>query len=388
MELSKKQENRLRTTLRQSKVDVFDAPEGKKRPVDHICSVSDKLSQCSKETMSLISVFLRGENHQNLFSSIDSEGMGNVIEFSDSLEKNKLSMSRLAICTFFGASERMPLRGLSYLIPSLKMAEEIMNLSDDNCPTINYSFTGAAGSIINKYDINKINTANNQFIEIAKQYVETFHPRVVDNVVFSSDSVFAPEVINSSRFASAQATMEKMMENEQELKDTLERYGSRRSAAQNAMAYTTLHVFSQDLLSNNDNHAKMVNYFTEEPISQSDLTLYIGAKPEENFFAARKLCASRIAEDLGDVSLMKNAQYIANINTPPYSPLKEGELFLDEVIKDPSFIDEARPRDFHENEPLGKYQIPVQKAVSLIESDISAVSHENFNNLKQFIKSC
>ena len=140
--------------------------------------------------------------------------------------------------------------------------------------------------------------------------------------------------------------------------------GERRNKSNNSIKYATLHSFVHDGYVN-PNIARMSNFFGEAESREYDAIISIGAKPEEKFYKARKLLAKEIA-NIPYFTPKKTAQYIANINVPPYSPLSTGELYLKDVFKDSDLIMEARKNKGEYSE----YQIPVQKAVEMLINDI------------------
>gem|GEM_PF-6979532 len=382
MVISNNQQNRLKTTLRQSGLEIFDIIGTNKQPISQFDNISTSLTQYSKAMVGLMSTFLR-DKKEPVFHAIDSGGLKKLFELSESIEKQERTLGNVSLNTFFGATEEMPLRGLSYIIPSLKLVDELSTHYTGVIPEINYSFAATAGSIANNYDLSKIDDTNNKFIEMARYYIEQFHPLLVDKTHFLTDHNFVPKIMESQEFPKAVDILTSEVENVPELKSILLAYGEKRQSVQNSMAYTTLHIFSQDLIMDDD--IAMTDYHTGETSVGGDLTIYIGAKPEERFFTARKLGAEKISRELGECGLRDSIQYILNMNVPPYSLLEKDDLLLTEALNNPDLIDSAQPRDWS-SEKESRYQIPVQKAVEMVEADIR--NSDSDVDFKGFIEIC
>jgi hypothetical protein len=228
---------------------------------------------------------------------------------------------------------------------SLKMCEELRknNPNSLESPNIEFLFMNGAGIMANSLDPEKTYRTTAQFIQIAKKYIEEYHPTVKDSVNFYIDRTFTSDVMKTPEYGQIHRTLEKKLGIESTLKSDLLEMGEKRKSSSNSIKYATLHAFSQDGYVNTD-IAKMSNFFGGKEQPESDIIISIGAKPEEKFFKARKL----LAKEISNVSFFtpkKTVQYIANINVPPYSPLPTGELYLDSAIKQPDLIEKARMTD-------------------------------------------
>jgi len=368
-QLTKKEMNRIKSILNQSRIGLFDTEEKMSSYNDVIC---EKIARCTPDIKKVLDVFLCSSDtspeFRNLFSNIDSHGVESIAKICSSTDNGSKALNNISIRTIFGGTEQMPFRSLLYLLPSLSMYEQLQE-STPNIPMdldIEFLFMNGAGIAANALDPERTYNATSQFINVAKKYIDEFHPSLSEKVNFYVDQTFTTNIIRTEEYQEMLEILESKLKIENNLKSDLLEMGERRNTSQNSIKYATLHAFSQD------GHvlpdvAKMANFFGGPEQKENDMIISIGAKPEEKFFRARKLLAKEISE----VSFFKpkeTAQYIADITVPPYSPLKEGDLYMKDVIKDPDLIAKARLVD-RKNGEYSDYHKPVQKAVELLIQD-------------------
>ncbi len=384
-QLSKKETNRISSSLRQSSLNLFDTKE-EMTSKEIVERVTESMNRCTSKIKNVLDVFLCATTtdsfYRNLFKTMDSNGITNISKVCSEIEDNKDALNKISIKTVYGGTENMPFRALLYLLPSIKMCEELKKANKDgDIPNIEFLFMNGAGILANAIDEQKANKTTSEFINFAKAYIQEYHPDIAEKTDFYVDNLFSSSVINTGEYKEVLEKLEKELGVEKDLKSDLEDMGKRRNASENSIKYATLHAFVQDGYVNSQ-VAKMSNFFGREPKNVSDVIISIGAKPEEKFFKARKL----LAESVSNVSYFtpkQTTQYIANINVPPYSPLPEGELYLKDVLKDPSEILQARKINRKEGE-FGKYQMPVQKAVETIILDTE--NSRSSKNIVEFVE--
>jgi len=377
-QLTTKEQNRIKSVLTQSRLGLFDT-EDKMTASNSRELVCGVMIRCTPDVKKILDVFLCSSDIdvevRKLFSNIDLEGVKNIAEICSQMDCNKSILGNVAIRTIFGGTEHMPFRGLAYLLPALNMCEQLKmaNPKGTPMPKIEFLFMNGAGIVTNALNSEMSYRTTSQFINIARKYINEYHPTLSDNVSFYVDKTFTANIMETLEYAEIYRVLEKKLVSEESLKSDLLEMGERRKAAQNSIKYATLHAFSQDGCVD-PNVASMSNCFGGVNQQNSDIIISIGAKPEEKFFKARKLLASEIS-GISFFTPKKTAQYIANINVPPYSPLQTGELYLDDVVKNPDLIEQARMRDKSSGEYSG-YQVPVQKAVESIIQDIGRSDNE------------
>ena len=387
--LTKKEKNRISCSLNQSQLGLFDTQD-KKISKEITENVINSMEKCTPNIKSTLDVFLCGattnEYYRKFFSTIDSDGIANISKVCSQLENNKNILNKVSIRTVFGGTNAMPFRALSYLLPALNMCEELKKINKDaDIPNIEFLFMNGAGIMANALDPYKAEQTTAQFINVAKKYIEEYHPLVKDNVNFYVDRTFSQSIMKTQEYEQIHKILEKKLGIEEQLKSELLDMGKRRNAAQNSIKYGALHAFSQDGVVNHK-IAKMSNFFGGEEQKDCEIIISIGAKPEEKFFKVRKL----VAEEVSKIEYFKTkqtVQYIANINVPPYSPLGDGELYLQDALKNPSLILKARKVD-RKNGEFGEYQVPVQKAIEMIIKDVdySQSNKDIFDFIQEFSK--
>ena len=380
--LTKKEQGRINSCLKQSRLNLFDTKDTMKSEKTSN-SVCESMTRCTPDMKKVLDVFLCGTTtnaeFRKLFSTVDAAGVENLAQICSGLDNNPNAMNQVAIRTVFGGTQNMPFRGLVYLLPALNMCEELLENTNTNAlPHIEYYFMNGAGIITNAIDSDAANGTTAEFIKIAKEYVEEYHPKLKDNVNFYVDTTFSSSIIATPEYRQMHKILERKLGLETELKTDLLEMGERRKKADKSIKYATLHSFVHDGYVN-PNVAKMSNFFGETAPREYDTIISIGAKPEEKFYQARKLLAGEIA-NISYFTPKKTVQYIANINVPPYSPLPTGELYLKDVLQSPAFIMKARKSQGVYSE----YQTPVQKAVASLMMDISR--SESNKDMIEFIE--
>lgn len=384
-QLTKKEMNRISSSLKQSRLNIFDTNDkiGSNKVIENI---SDSMGRCTAKIKNILDVFVCSSStnpfYRSLLNTMDFNGISNISKICSELEEDKDVLKKISMRTVYGGTEKMPFRGLLYIIPSIKIVEELKEANKEgDIPNIDFLFMNGAGILANAIDPYKASETTSQFIKFAQAYISEYHPTVKEKVNFYVDNTFSSSIINTEEYRKVLAELEKKLVSEQELKSDLEDMGKRRNASKNSIKYATLHAFVQDGDIDN-NVARMSNFFGGKDESSGELIISIGAKPEEKFFQARKLVADTVSK-ISYFNPKHTAQYIANINVPPYSPLSHGELYLSDVLKNPSLIINARRVNRKEGE-YGEYQMPVQKAVESIILDTE--NSESNKDIVEFVE--
>ena len=376
-ELSKKEKGRVKAVLTQSRLSMFNTDE-KMNSEARNTSLCNSLSNCSPETKNLLDAFLCSSNSEHilikLLNTIDSNGIesiAKICENPDNIEKTSLR-------TIYGGTEKMPFRALAYMLPALNICEQIQkNTGKKNVPNIEFFFMNGAGMMANDLDPEQTYKASFQFINVARKYIREFHPSLDEKVNFYIDRSFTSNIMKTPEYKQIYKIFEDKLTEKEALRGDLLEMGERRNAAINSIKYAALHIFSQDGFINPE-VARMYDFEHDKPLFETDYIISIGAKPEEKFYQARKT----LVDSMKAVSYFapkKTAQYIANFNVPPYSPLKEGELYMQDVMKNPELIMKARAKNGIND--FSDYQTPVQKAVELLIEDT-----ENSTSQKSLIE--
>lgn len=384
-QLTKKETNRINSALKQSALSLFDT-EDKISSKDMGVRIAESMDRCTTEIKKVLDIFLCGasvsDNFKKMFSTIDSPGICNISEICSKFHDDNKVLGRITIRTVFGGTEKMPFRGLSYILPAINLCEELKRSNTGiDIPNIEFLFMNGAGIQTNAIDPYKTDATTSQFINFARGYIEEFHPDIAEYVNFYVDRTFSNNIVKTQEYKDVNRALEEKLNKGNELRSDLEEMGKRRNASKNSIRYATLHTFVQDGIIE-PKIAKMTNFFGGKDQQDCDIIISIGAKPEEKFYKARKLLADAVS-DISYFKPKKTAQYIANINVPPYSALPEGELYLADVLNNPELVLQARKIDRRKGE-FGKYHIPVQKAVEAIIMDINASNSDK--DLYEFIE--
>lgn len=383
-ELTKKEKGRINSALNQSRLKLFDTEDNMKSSLMGKLACQS-MTRCTMDIKKVLDVFLcsttTNPEFRKLFSTIDSSGVANISQVCSELDNNPNALNKIGIRTVFGGTEKMPFRGLVYLLPALNVCEELLDDTDiTSIPNIEYYFMNGAGIITNAIDPDRANHTTNEFINIAKRYIEEYHSRLKDKVNFFVDMTFSSSIISTPEYQRMHKILEKKLGLQTDLKSDLLEMGEKRKKSNNSIKYAALHSFVHDGYID-PSVARMSNFFGTTESQEYDTIISIGAKPEEKFYKARKLLSEEIAK-IPYFTPKNTVQYIANINVPPYSPLPTGELYLKDVLKNPNLVMEARKCKGEYSE----YQTPVQKAVESLIIDIARSDSDK--DIVNFMEEC
>ena len=379
-DLTKKEQGRINAALTQSCLEMFDTKEKNLSKKEKMCEI---MSRCTNDTKNILDIFLCGSNtpksFKRLFKGIDSNGIDTIAEICN--ESNSDTKKKVTIKTIFGGSERIPFRGLVYLLPVMKLCEELENTDANIDVNIEFLFMNQSAIILNSFDPDKTNKTAIQFIEIAKKYIDEFHPKMADKVGFYIDRTYTSAIMDTKEYKMILNALEKALTQNPNIAQKLNEMGEKRNSAINSSKYAALHTFTQDGYVD-PKVATMHEFFSKKKIEEADYIISIGAAPEEKFYKIRKFVEDKI-KHVDFFKPKKSIQYIANVNVPPYYVLPEGELLMEDGLENPQIILDARLRDKHSKE-LSKYNVPVQKAVELLLEDTE--SSKSDKSLVEFME--
>lgn len=317
--------NRLTSTLTASSLEVFDSEKNK--PRQFIGPVAVTMNDLSADHQDVLSSLTKPSDAY--ITSIDQKGLSLLPQMVQQPDK------QIIFRTVFGGTERMPLRALSYLIPSIKIAEKLVNAKSQRNSllqiarnvAIEFLFMNEASSGVNGLDRGRCRRASDLFSDVAKKYVQMFHPAIARSVSFPTDDGFSDNLLSHPAYERVVERAERSM-SEQAYQDVLDMAG-KKSTRSDAFRYATLHSFVHD------GFVEGVLDKNHRP-SRSILTSF-GASPEKRFFAVRRATVPHIGSEFS-FSRVPTVQFITKHTVPPYVLMTPHDIALEDALKKPSEV--------------------------------------------------
>lgn len=297
-----------------------------------------------------------------LFSSIDAGGVQTAIDVSSALSEKPERSRDIVFRTVFGATQDMPVGALSYLLPSLRMAEALTAIEVNRSarlpesifsPRIEFVQMNEAGVRINGLDSQTVREQSSLFRDVASAYIEKFHPTLSSRVTFGNDDRITPELLTSAKFRFTRMAAILVSGVESLRLFMMARHHGNGSGF---FTYAALHPFLHDVA-------------TDPRIST---LVSFGAKTEEVFYKVRRRLRPVLRFDKTR-RLLPTAQYITSHHTPPYHMLSGGDISLNTALDHPDSI--VNP-DVHS---------PVRKSLDQLFTDVGGISifHDFLKSLER-----
>lgn len=329
---------RLKHALNQSSLRVFD--NSFDRPGRFLHDVSHEMLTFSTASLEYLNIVLGGSGQY--LQNIDTEGLFHMTRRASQLQVES-RQKPMIFRTVFGASEAMPLRALSYMLPSIQMAEYIYNLGDNRrlflarptVPHVQFVFMINAGTGTNSLDNARCQKETARFVHVATSYIKKFHPDLTPYVSFADDQGFTDGIAVREDFHSFVQKLCARLPSD--LQQPLLTMGNGKSDSNESAFYAALHVFV---------HEGYISSLDFRPLSDkapdfSDpLIVSFGGAPEKIFHAIRKTLLPN-ANEVEGFRVLDTAQYITKHTVPPYILLPSYDLSLCDALKTPKRIYQA-----------------------------------------------
>lgn len=237
----------------------------------------------------------------------------------------KISLESVAVRTVFGATENMPVRAVSYLLPALHLLESLRRSRKfSTLPQIQYISMGESGSRINNFDREKVYRQAGLLAGVGMQYVQRFYPDLADLVTFASDTMFLdnPEVINyKTQFEGISVPL-----------------GS--NSREGSAEYTLLHSLVHDMRYTEEPFVPLIGSLLRD---QPDLVINIGGQTEKLFYGARRMYLDTAKQEGVEVPTVPSVQLFTTNRMPPYMSIvadgdRLGDIHLDDALVHPEIV--------------------------------------------------
>lgn len=387
--MNRKEENRLKNTIRNSSLHEIDSGlKVGEAPFGEFMSCAVK--SCNSRTQTILEILMSSATYKRefLLDKVDSGAAEVISKVGQECAKDFEIMDHVVFRTVLGAVEHIPFRSLIYLLPAIKMVEAIIEKQEKlradkiYIPQIEYILMYDIGVTLNELDRDICLKQTELFVKTAKKFLKVYHQKAYGAVKFLIDKTFSSGIRKNREYQDFELKVSDVLKNTPLIGGSLKEMGERRGHADKSFEYAAMHPLLHDglidpIIASFDEYDGSV-YSTA---SNTKFIVSIGARPEEEFWKMRKL-VNAFFEELSFVTIVPVIQYITNMNVPPYSPLKSGELYLDEVINAPHLLLEARNKGYGE---WSNYQIPVQKGVEVLIRDTYRDETELVNFMRRIV---
>lgn len=227
---------------------------------------------------------------------------------------------RMVIRTVFGATEQMPLRALSYIIPSLIHAENIKRLTGFE-PQLQFIFATNITSALNNIDQKVAKEQAIKFAKIARIYIDEFFPEV-------QKAVFLQDVSLDDRLRQKLEELAGSVRThaDPEMIHKLSEKGENHNGQGRHELYGGAHILIHDAPSLDILEPIISN---QPEIIDPSVIISVGGKQESDFYKLRHQVKPFVSESYKKV---KTIQYFTKHHVPPYYMDRNGDVSLDNAL--------------------------------------------------------
>lgn len=264
-------------------------------------------------------VLLLAEGGQSYIDNIGGVDYENLVQAGVDLAMSD-GDKKIAIRTVFGSTELMPLRALSYMIPSLIQAENIKNLTGIE-PQLQFILATNITAALNGMDQETAKDQAIKFTRIARAYIDEFFP-VIRNAIFLQDIPLdekfrrrLEELAEAVRIHARPEMVQKLLEK-----------GENHNGRGKHELYGGAHILIHDAASLDILEPAISNQ--PEAVDPS-VIVSVGGKQESDFYKLRHQVKPFVADSYKRV---KTIQYFTKHHVPPYYMDRNGDISLDNAF--------------------------------------------------------
>ncbi len=268
------------------------------------------------EALLLTDGFLSNDSYIDSVGGVDCENLARAAVDLAAPERDE----NIVIRTVFGATEEMPLRALSYIIPGLVYAENIKRLTGIE-PQLQFILATNITSTLNGMDQQKTTKQAMKLARVARDYIGEFFPDI-KRAIFLQDipleGRFKEKLEELARSVSAHASSEMI--------NRLLEKGENHNGGDNFELYGGAHILMHDASSLD----VLEPVFGDQPSALNPSTIIsIGGKQEGDFYRLRHEVKPFVEDSYRKV---RTIQYFTKHHIPPYYMDRNGDVSLDEAL--------------------------------------------------------
>ncbi len=250
---------------------------------------------------------------------------------------DKQDLTHTAIRIVYGATEQMPFRGLSYILPGLVFMENLQK-TGVRLPQLQVIFANNISSRLDYLDINVSREQAQRLTLVAKSYVQTFFPDIAGSVVFLEDMPLEKGSVIRNELINVRSVLKDKLSTD--LESALREKGKNNGGFRTSSFYCAAHPLFHDA----DLEGSLKPLIDDQAQAvRPDAIISIGGHQEKDFYRLRHA----LKPHLGPSYQKKTIQFFTKHYVPPYYKDRMGEPSLDEVLsgEDPSPDGEAAKHD-------------------------------------------
>ncbi|RJQ38375.1 hypothetical protein C4559_01110 [Candidatus Microgenomates bacterium] len=261
------------------------------------------------------------------------------------------SERQTVIRVVYGATEEMPFRSLSYVLPALLYMEGFAE-AKLKVPQLQVVFANNTSTTLNNLDPEKTEEQSLKFANFAKDYVKEFFPASFGNVVFLEDTPIGEgSMLGEELFSLAKTLKEKMPES---ILEELSKKGINNDF-ETSILYGAAHLLIHDI----DLPGALIPVFSDQPETYlAENIISMGGFQEQFFYRLRHGIKPFADEKFRQA---KTLQFFTRHRVPPYYMARTGDLSLDDVLKGEA--------DFKTLSPATLFDINYMRNVSAYRGD-------------------
>lgn len=286
-----------------------------------------------KVTETLISTKGEGLSEGNYVREIGGNDHNNLPTIAVSIVSKGAYESGTVIRVVFGATDRMPVRALSYMLPALSLMEG-MQQDGIKPPQLQIIFANHISSTLNKMNHAHAARESRRFTGVAQEYIQEFFPKLSESTVFLEDTPLEKNSLLRDRLLHVARSLKEMAPFE--TREALINKGNNGARRINAF-YGAAHILVHDI----DIPVFVPIVSEQASMVRPRSIISIGGYQEQFFYGLRHAVKPHLGRDYNEV---KTLQYFTRHRVPPYYMARDGDIAFDVML--------SRQRD--RNSVIGK----------------------------------
>ena len=274
-----------------------------------------------KVTEALVSTKGKGLSEGNYVREIGGNDHNNLTTIAVDLASKGASESGTVTRVVFGATDRMPVRALSYMLPTLTLMDG-MEQDGIKPPQLQVIFANHISSTLNRMNHAHVAGESRKFTGVAQEYIREFFPKLSGSTVFLEDTPLEKNSLLRERLLHVTRSLKDKVPFE--TREALLNKGKNGARRINAF-YGAAHILVHDI-----DIPMFVPIVSEQTsMVRPHNIISIGGYQEQFFYNLRHELKPHLGRDYNEV---KTLQYFTRHRVPPYYMARDGDIALDEIL--------------------------------------------------------
>ncbi|MEO8863125.1 MAG: hypothetical protein ABI354_02270 [Candidatus Saccharimonadales bacterium] len=242
---------------------------------------------------------------------VQSIGKQDIEPLSEAV--NQVSGRGTVVRCFLGATTLMPLRSLSYVAATARVAEIVP------CEQIQFVNVLHVNESVNSVDLSSSTRQAELLSHVGGMLLRLFGSDIASKAVFAQDSSSDMAVVKELR-----PLIDVSLKGNEKLQNELDAMGAKHGG--DSVLYGAAHVAYQDI----NSFAPVLLNPGSTAIAAADRVVTVGGLKERTFYNLRMV----VRDELDVNTLLPSAQIFTNHAVPPYYVARGGEQSLEHALKD------------------------------------------------------